>query len=88
MRWRQAAISVGVVLLLLLLSPGRILGQWNPLNPVMFSNLWDATEAFYRLGQHRAGVWNYHGESVDLSQAIPTYRCRCFYRAMGTESSS
>jgi hypothetical protein len=69
MRWRQAAISVGVVLLLLLLSPGRILGQWKPLNPVMFSNLWDSTEAFYRLGQHRAGVWNYHGESVDLSQA-------------------
>jgi hypothetical protein len=34
MRWRQAAISVGVILLLLSLSPGRILGQWNPLNPV------------------------------------------------------
>ncbi len=35
----------------------------------MFSNLWDSTEAFYGLGQHQAGVWNYHGESVDLSQA-------------------
>ena len=35
----------------------------------MFSNLWDSTEAFYGLGQHQAGVWNYHGESVELSQA-------------------
>ena len=34
----------------------------------MFSNLWDSTEAFYGLGQHQAGVWNYHGEAVDLSQ--------------------
>src|ERR1035438_8890902 len=35
----------------------------------MFSNLWDSTEGLYGLGQHQAGVWNYHGESVDLSQA-------------------
>jgi len=34
MRWRQAAISVGVILFLLSFSPDRILGQWNPLNPV------------------------------------------------------
>ncbi len=34
----------------------------------LFSNLWDSTEAFYGLGQHQAGVWNYHGESVDISQ--------------------
>ena len=34
----------------------------------IFSNLWDSTEAFYGLGQHQAGVWNYHGEAVDLSQ--------------------
>ncbi len=34
----------------------------------MFSNLWDSTEAFYGLGQHQAGVWNYHGEYVDLLQ--------------------
>jgi alpha-D-xyloside xylohydrolase len=33
----------------------------------MFSNLWDSTEAFYGLGQHQAGVWNYHGEAVHLS---------------------
>ena len=25
-------------------------------------------EGFYGLGQHQAGVWNYHGESVDQSQ--------------------
>ena len=35
----------------------------------VFSNLWDSMEAFYGLGQHQAGVWNYHGESVELSQA-------------------
>jgi alpha-D-xyloside xylohydrolase len=33
-----------------------------------WSNLWGSTEAFYGLGQHQAGVWNYMGESVDLSQ--------------------
>lgn len=34
----------------------------------LFSNLWDSREGFYGLGQHQAGVWNYHGESVELSQ--------------------
>jgi len=34
----------------------------------MHSGLWDSTEAFYGLGQHQAGVWNYHGEFVDLLQ--------------------
>jgi len=33
-----------------------------------FVNMWDTQEAFYGLGQHQAGVWNYRGESVDLSQ--------------------
>jgi alpha-D-xyloside xylohydrolase len=33
-----------------------------------FVGLWGSTEAFYGLGQHQAGVWNYHGESVDISQ--------------------
>jgi alpha-D-xyloside xylohydrolase len=32
------------------------------------SGLWDSTEGFYGLGQHQAGVWNYHGEAVDLTQ--------------------
>ena len=35
----------------------------------MFSNLWDSTEGFFGLGQHQAGVWNYHGETVDISEA-------------------
>ena len=34
----------------------------------MFSNLWGSYEAFYGLGQHQAGVWNYRGEAVDISQ--------------------
>jgi alpha-D-xyloside xylohydrolase len=33
-----------------------------------FVNMWDTQEAFYGLGQHQAGVWNYRGEAVDLSQ--------------------
>ncbi len=34
----------------------------------LFSRLWGSYEAFYGLGQHQAGVWNYRGEAVDLSQ--------------------
>ena len=34
----------------------------------MFSNLWGSYEAFYGLGSHQAGVWNYRGEAVDISQ--------------------
>jgi len=34
----------------------------------MFSNLWGSYEAFYGLGQHQSGVWNYRGEDVELSQ--------------------
>ncbi|HUA15505.1 MAG TPA: glycoside hydrolase family 31 protein [Verrucomicrobiae bacterium] len=34
----------------------------------MFSNLWGSEEAFYGLGQHQSGVWNYRGEAVDISQ--------------------
>ena len=30
--------------------------------------MWDTPEAFYGLGQHQAGVLNYRGESVDISQ--------------------
>ena len=33
-----------------------------------YVGLWGSTEAFYGLGQHQAGVWNYRGESVDISQ--------------------
>jgi len=30
--------------------------------------IYGSEEAFYGLGQHQAGVWNYRGESVDVSQ--------------------
>src|SRR5579872_3793947 len=33
-----------------------------------FIGLWGSTEAFYGLGQHQSGVWNYHGDSVDIAQ--------------------
>lgn len=33
-----------------------------------FLNVYGSTEGFYGLGQHQAGVWNYRGESVDVSQ--------------------
>jgi alpha-D-xyloside xylohydrolase len=33
-----------------------------------FVNMWDTQEAFYGLGQHQAGVLNYRGEAVDISQ--------------------
>jgi alpha-D-xyloside xylohydrolase len=33
-----------------------------------FTNMWDTQEAFYGLGQHQGGVWNWRGESVDIGQ--------------------
>jgi len=33
-----------------------------------FFNIYGSHEALYGLGQHQAGVWNYRGESVDISQ--------------------
>jgi len=49
------------------LTPVEVNGE-KTYHSEVFSNLWDSTEAFYGLGQHQAGVWNYHGEAVDLSQ--------------------
>jgi alpha-D-xyloside xylohydrolase len=49
------------------LTPVQVNGE-KTLHSEMFSNLWDSTEAFYGLGQHQAGVWNYHGEDVELAQ--------------------
>jgi alpha-D-xyloside xylohydrolase len=51
-----------------MLTPVEVNGE-KAYRSEMFSNLWASTEAFYGLGQHQAGVWNYHGESIDLSQA-------------------
>ena len=33
-----------------------------------FVNIYGSPEGLYGLGQHQAGVWNYRGESVDISQ--------------------
>jgi alpha-D-xyloside xylohydrolase len=33
-----------------------------------FLNIYGSPEGIYGLGQHQAGVWNYRGETVDLSQ--------------------
>jgi alpha-D-xyloside xylohydrolase len=49
------------------LTPLKVNGE-NTYHAEMFSNLWDSTEGFFGLGQHQAGVWNYHGEDVELSQ--------------------
>jgi alpha-D-xyloside xylohydrolase len=34
----------------------------------LYSRFWGSYEALYGLGQHQAGVWNYRGEAVDISQ--------------------
>src|SRR5277367_83039 len=49
------------------LTPTEINGE-KTYHSERFVNMWDTQEAFYGLGQHQAGVWNYRGESVDLSQ--------------------
>ncbi len=49
------------------LTPVEVNGE-KTLHPERFVNMWAAQEAFYGLGQHQAGVWNYRGEAVDLSQ--------------------
>jgi alpha-D-xyloside xylohydrolase len=59
------------------LIPVTVNGE-NTYHAEMFSALWGSPEAFYGLGQHQAGVWNYRGESVELSQdntniAIPFF---------------
>lgn len=33
-----------------------------------FFSIYGSQEAFYGLGQHQAGVWNYRGETVELAQ--------------------
>ena len=50
------------------LTPVEVNGE-KTYHSEMFSNLWDSTEGFFGLGQHQAGVWNYHGETVEISQA-------------------
>jgi alpha-D-xyloside xylohydrolase len=49
------------------LTPIEVNGE-KTLHAERFVNMWDTQEAFYGLGQHQAGVWNYRGETVDISQ--------------------
>ncbi|MGC1088055.1 MAG: TIM-barrel domain-containing protein, partial [Candidatus Acidiferrum sp.] len=49
------------------LTPVEVNGE-KTLHSERFVNMWDTQEAFYGYGQHQSGVWNYRGESVDISQ--------------------
>ncbi len=49
------------------LTPARINGE-DTYRAESFINVYGSHEAFYGLGQHQSGVWNYRGESVDISQ--------------------
>ena len=49
------------------LTPVEVNGE-KTLHPERFVNMWGTQEAFYGMGQHQGGVWNYRGESVDISQ--------------------
>ena len=64
------------------LTPVEVNGE-KTYHAELFSNLWDSTEAFFGLGQHQAGVWNYHGESVELSQANTNISVPMFLSSKG-----
>jgi alpha-D-xyloside xylohydrolase len=49
------------------LRPVEVNGEKTLHAEVSFS-IYGSHEGFYGLGQHQAGVWNYRGETVDLSQ--------------------
>ena len=49
------------------MTPARVNGEDTWRAELSFS-IYASKEAFYGLGQQQAGVWNYRGESVDLSQ--------------------
>ena len=49
------------------LSPEKVNGE-DAYRAESFFNIYGSHEALYGLGQHQAGVWNYRGESVDISQ--------------------
>ncbi len=50
-----------------MLHPGEVNGEQTFHAEVAFG-IYGSHEGFYGLGQHQAGVWNYRGETVDLSQ--------------------
>lgn len=49
------------------MTPAKVNGE-NTYRAESFVNIYGSHEALYGLGQHQAGVWNYRGESVDISQ--------------------
>ena len=49
------------------LTPVKVNGE-DTYRAESFFSIYGSQEAFYGLGQHQAGVWNYRGESVELSQ--------------------
>ena len=49
------------------LTPTEVNGE-QTYHSERFTAMWDSQEAFYGLGQHQAGVFNYRGESIDISQ--------------------
>ncbi len=49
------------------LTPVEVNGE-NTHRAESFFSIYGSHEALYGLGQHQAGVWNYRGESVDISQ--------------------
>ena len=49
------------------LTPTEVNGE-KTFHSERFTAMWDTQEGFYGLGQHQAGVFNYRGESVDISQ--------------------
>jgi alpha-D-xyloside xylohydrolase len=50
-----------------IMTPAEVNGEKTYHAEDVFS-IYGSQEAFYGLGQHQAGVWDYRGESVDLSQ--------------------
>ena len=49
------------------LTPAKVNGE-NTNRAESFVNIYGSHEALYGLGQHQSGVWNYRGESVEISQ--------------------
>ncbi len=49
------------------LHPAEVNGE-NTNHAEVFFAIYGSKEGLYGLGQHQAGVWNYRGETVDLSQ--------------------
>jgi alpha-D-xyloside xylohydrolase len=73
------------------LTPAEVNGE-KTYRAEMFSNIWGSYEAFYGLGQHQSGVWNYRGEIVDLAQdntniAVPMFLSTKGYGILWNNSS-